>query len=226
MLAQEKLPGSVICCAFGGVGGEEVAGEVEVVREALVSVEVELQVELRPAAVDVAEVGFEFGAVEGVDDLTGEGGEVLLALLTNVEARELVVEGGAREAGDGAAVDLFLLGGEVVLLEEVGEADVEEWVVGVAVELAAEDGEGFGEFVLGGETTEVAIEDLAVGEVVGCGWGGDSDGEIEGAGLILIRCGFGEVGGVLSGASAGGWGVGVALLSAAGGEGHALCVAG
>jgi hypothetical protein len=70
--------------------------------------------------------------------------KVLAALAAEVEARELVIERGVVEAGDGALVDLLLLRGEVVLLQERGEAFVEQRVVGVAVELAAEHGEGRG----------------------------------------------------------------------------------
>ena len=81
-------------------------------------VEVEPQVELRPVAADVAEVGFEFGATEGVDDLPGKGGKVL-SLLANAEACELVGEGGAGETSDGAAVDLFCWAAKLFSLQEV-----------------------------------------------------------------------------------------------------------
>ena len=51
------------------------------------------------------------------------------------------------------------------------------------------------------------------------------DGEIEGSGLILIWCGFGEGWGVIRGV--GGWlGSGWGAAVCAGGEGHALRVAG
>jgi hypothetical protein len=69
VLAQQQGAGGGVGGGFGAVGGEQVAGEGEVVREALVRVEVELQVLLRPVGVDVAEVLFELGALEDVDDL-------------------------------------------------------------------------------------------------------------------------------------------------------------
>jgi len=45
-------------------------------------------------------------------------------------------------------------------LEEVGKARVEEWVVGVAVDLVAETARAFGKALGGGEASEVALREL------------------------------------------------------------------
>ena len=155
-------------------------------------VEVELEVLLRPVGMDVAKVLFELGAVEDVHDLAGEQGEGLAALAAEVEAGELVIKAGGIEAGDGALVDLLLLRVEVVLLEERGNAFVEERVVGVAVELAAEDGKGRGKLAGGGEAAEVAVEHL---HVRGSGGGGGRRCDGEGEGL-LEEGGGGSGGGI------------------------------
>ena len=192
VLAEQVGAGGGVGGGFGAVGGEQVAGEGEVMREAAVRVEVELEVLLRPVGMDVAKVLFELGAVEDVHDLAGEQGEGLAALAAEVEAGELVIKAGGIEAGDGALVDLLLLRVEVVLLEERGNAFVEERVVGVAVELAAEDGKGRGKLAGGGEAAEVAVEHL---HVRGSGGGGGRRCDGEGEGL-LEEGGGGSGGGI------------------------------
>ncbi len=89
-------------------------------------IKVKLQIQLRPTLVDDGEVLFQTSAAEGVDDLPGEGVKVLFALKSQVEPGELVVESWAGKTGNGAAIDLLLLRSEIILLEKVGEAFIEE----------------------------------------------------------------------------------------------------
>ena len=171
MFAQQQLASSRVRGALGAVGREQVAGEDEIVRKALVRVEIELQVLLRPVGVDIAEVLLEAGTLEDVDNLARELIEGVLAALAEIEARELVIERAVAEAGDGALVDVLLLRGEIVLLQETGETFIEQRVVGVAVQFTAEHDECGGNLAREGEAAKVAIQHLRIGcgSFAGCG---------------------------------------------------------
>ncbi len=129
-------------------------------------IKVKLQIQLRPTLVDDGEVLFQTSAAEGVDDLPGEGVKVLFALKSQVEPGELVVESWAGKTGNGAAIDLLLLRSEIILLKKVSEAFIEEWIVGVTVDLTTKDSKCFRQTFRSCQTAKVAFEHLAVGEVV------------------------------------------------------------
>src|SRR6185312_10824401 len=95
--------------------------EDDVVRKALVGVEIELEIEVLVVSHALAEEGVDVGAVEGVCNFAGKGGVVLCALLAQVESRQFVRPSFTRKLVDGLVVDLLLLREEVVLSKEVGE---------------------------------------------------------------------------------------------------------
>src|SRR6185312_4880997 len=59
------------------IGAEKIFREDDVVRKALVGVEIELQIEVRVVTHALAEEGIDVGAVEGVCNFASEGGVVL-----------------------------------------------------------------------------------------------------------------------------------------------------
>ncbi len=145
-------------------------GEDEVVRKAFGGVEVQLQRELRAdrlAGIDVGKEVVEVRSREYPDDANGEIGEGFALALAQVKAGELVVVRGILELRESLLVDLLLLQGEVVLLKECGETLIEKRVVGIAVELCAQDGQRAGELTGCGKAAEIAVEDSGVGGAFG-----------------------------------------------------------
>ena len=191
MFAQQLRARYGVCGPFGAVCGEKISCECQIMREARVRVEIKLQVLLRPVGLDVAEVLFEVSTLEDVHNLARELVKRLLTTAAQVEACKLVVERGAVESVYGTLVDLLLLRGEVVLLQELGESFVEQRVVGIAVQLSAQYRERCGKLTRCGEAAEVAIEYLGIGRGRGGGYG-RCDRNIQ---RLLKKCGSGWFGG-------------------------------
>src|SRR5882762_1499177 len=98
--------------------------------------------EKRGAAVDhVVEVAFQFASLETLDGVARELLEFGIAFVAQVVTGQLVGPRLVGESGDGAAIDLILLGAELILIEENRETLVEAWVVWIAIDLTAQNAE-------------------------------------------------------------------------------------
>ncbi len=161
MAPQESFPFFVISRGLRPISRQQVAYEGQVVRKPLVGEAIHLQIKLRGQLTshnDLIEVIFQLASRKDADHFPRELPERPLAPLTQVPPGELVMPRPIRKPVHRAAIDLFDVITQPVLLEERSQPLIEARVIRVAVDLAPVKCQGIKNAFHGYQAGDIPVE--------------------------------------------------------------------